>query len=106
MQPREGCGYRIGVAEASIPLNGPVFGSGWWVAAEYDAAQESDVQVRAGDSIHEITLPAGEHTLLFSVEGRLRSVQMSHDGDDPEELEPAPVCVTSLVLGSPATSTP
>jgi hypothetical protein len=102
MQPREGCGYRISGTKTSIPLNGPVFGSGWWVAAEYTAAEESDVLVRAGDSSHEIGLPAGEHTLLFSVEGSLRSIEMSNDGG----TAPADLCVTSLALGSPATSTP
>jgi hypothetical protein len=103
MQPRSGCGYRVGTAETSRPLNGPVFGSGWWVAAEYSADRDVDVRVRAGDSDHDLTLPAGDHTLLFSVEGKLRSIQMSDDGADPQASD---LCVSSLVLGSPEPAAP
>lgn len=100
MLPGTGCGYRVGARTRSIPLDGPVFGAGWWVAADYTAAREVDLAVRAGDSTHEVTLPAGAHTLLFSVEGTLRAITMSVVGEPADDGRP-PLCVTSLHLGEP-----
>jgi hypothetical protein len=99
MRPVDGCGYSLSDAATSIPLDGPVIGGGWWIQVEYKSATDTPVRFTAGDSVHDMELPAGRHTAFFSAEGTFRQVQVQHDGEASDE-DPG-LCVTSLVLGLP-----
>lgn len=100
MVPVDGCGYRVSGAGTSIPLDGPVIGGGWWIELDYTSDRALPVHVVAGDSVHDVDLPAGRHTLFFSAEGTFRQVQVQDDDADSDG-EDARACVTSLVLGLP-----
>ncbi|HET6939393.1 MAG TPA: hypothetical protein VFI19_12340, partial [Nocardioides sp.] len=95
LEPTSGCGYELRGEETDVPLDGPVFGDGWWIELEYDADAATDVEVTAGDDVHHLSLPAGEHTAYVTAEGRFDTVRFSsYDAD-------AGVCVSSLHLGLP-----
>jgi hypothetical protein len=100
MRPTSGCGYEIGSAARTIPLDGPVLGGGWWVAANYEASEPVDLVVEVGLLTHHVDLPAGRHQMLFSAEGEFRSIRM-RDDDAGADSEPGDLCVTSLILGVP-----
>ncbi|QIG42648.1 hypothetical protein G5V58_07530 [Nocardioides anomalus] len=90
-----GCGYRLDDEQTSVPLDGPVFGDGWWIRVDYEADAPTPVTVTAGDLSHDLDLPAGEHTLFVTGEGEFRSVSFAgYDAD-------AEVCIGSLRLGLP-----
>jgi hypothetical protein len=100
MRPVDTCGYRLSDAATSVRLDGPVIGGGWWIQAEYESDEDTSVRFTAGDSVHEMDLPAGHHTAFFSAVGTFRTVQVQHDGGDGDDADPG-LCVTSLVLGLP-----
>jgi hypothetical protein len=100
MSPVDACGYRLSEATTSIPLDGPVIGGGWWIQAEYQSDEDTSVRFTAGDSVHDMELPAGHHTAFFSAQGTFRVVRVQHDGEDSDDAEEG-LCVTSLALGLP-----
>jgi hypothetical protein len=78
----------------TIALDGPVIGGGWWIRMEYHSSEAATVQVRAGEQVHRIALPAGLHSVYFTASGEFTSVDVVRDTT-------ADVCVTDLVLGLP-----
>jgi hypothetical protein len=99
-QPGTGCGYRLDGDSTDVPLDGPVFGDGWWIRIDYDAEAASDVQVVAGDEVHQLTLPAGAHSVFVTAAGSFDSVRL--DGYDSG----ADVCVSTVALGLPEAGDP
>lgn len=97
MKPTDGCGYRFDKSgEMTIPLDGPVVGGGWWIQIAYAGPRPARVEVVAGDSTHDVGMPAGIHNLFVSAEGEFQSVHLSEDDGDDSGL-----CVTALTLGLP-----
>jgi hypothetical protein len=79
---------------ATIPLDGPVIGGGWWIRMEYHSSGGASVRIRAGEQRHDIDLPAGLHSVYFTASGSFTTVEVLRDaGTD--------VCVSDLVLGLP-----
>ena len=69
-------------------------------AAGTTLVSEADTSARvvAGDEVHALDLPAGEHSVFVTAEGSFSSVRI--EGYD----EAAGVCVTTLRLGLPEES--
>jgi hypothetical protein len=94
-EPAAGCGYRLTDDTTEVPLDGPVFGDGWWIRFDYDATAATSLHVVVGDLEHDLDLPEGHHTVYVTAEGDFDSVILS--GYDPG----AGGCVSSLRLGLP-----
>ena len=65
---------------ATIPLDGPVIGGGWWIRMDYGAPRP--FRARIGLGRHEparLRLPAGLHTVFFQADG---SFDLGRDRDD------------------------
>jgi hypothetical protein len=90
-----GCGYELSGDSTEVPLDGPVFGDGWWIQVDYEATSATEVQVVAGDDVHRLSLPAGTHRAFLTAEGQFDSVVLS--GYDAASH----VCLSSLTLGLP-----
>ena len=90
------CAYSLDEPPVSIPLDGPVIGTGWWVTVDYDADEETPVRVTAGDEDYDLSLPAGEHTLWVQASGTFRQVVLKAFPED------SGVCVEDLELGTPS----
>jgi hypothetical protein len=89
------CGYAVRDAPVRIPLNGPVFGTGWWVRVGYLASGDSPVTVRAGAARYETRIYKGLHSLYFEAAGKFRAVWISG-------LEKgATLCTDEVTLGMP-----
>jgi len=95
MEPTTGCGYELDGSSTVIPLDGPVFGDGWWIRIDYDSDEPTPATVTAGDLVHDVDLPAGSHSLFVSAEGRFDEVRI--EGYDAT----AGACVSALTLGLP-----
>lgn len=89
------CAYPLSGDEVRVPLDGPVIGAGWWVTVDYDSPVATHVRLVAGDEVHEVDLPAGEHTAWFQAAGTFHQVVV--------DSFPAGtgLCITDLALGSP-----
>ncbi|MBZ5736882.1 hypothetical protein [Nocardioides mangrovi] len=90
------CPYPLDRSPVTVPLDGPVIGTGWWVTVDYDADVVTPVRVVAGDEAYDLDLPAGEHTLWVQASGTFRSVVFKSFPDD------SGTCVTDLELGTPS----
>jgi hypothetical protein len=90
-----GCGYALDGDATEVPLNGPVFGDGWWIELDYEATRDTQVRIVAGDEVHDLALPAGTHRAFVTARGEFDAVRLS--GYDAG----AGACVTSLTLGLP-----
>ncbi len=90
-----GCGYRLGPAARTVPLNGPVFGGGWWVRVGYTATRDTTTTVTVGQRTLEVALLEGVHALYLDGEGQ-------YDGLDFGALTGgAAVCVNEVTIGIP-----
>jgi hypothetical protein len=94
-EPKVGCGYELAGSSTDIPLDGPVIGGGWWIKIDYESGAASTARVVAGDSVHDVELPSGEHSLYVSAQGEFDTVEFS------DYLSDAQVCVSAVVLGLP-----
>jgi hypothetical protein len=75
--PGSDCGYRVGAAMRTIPLDGPFVFGGWWVRVRYIATGASELTVQAGGVTHHTSIAAGLHTLYFAAGGeRFDSVSL------------------------------
>jgi hypothetical protein len=90
------CAYPLTGPLTDVPLDGPVLGTGWWVAVDYDAATDTPVRVVAGDDHYDLELPEGEHTLWVQASGTFDTVVFKAYPDD------ADLCITDLELGTPS----
>jgi hypothetical protein len=96
MKKTDGCGYELeGDRTTVIPLDGPVLGGGWWIDLTYDADTDVSLTLTAGEEVHELDLPGGDHDVYVQAAGTFRSVEISGypSGTD--------LCVADLVLGTP-----
>jgi hypothetical protein len=107
MVPTAGCGYSLPAHRpATIPLNGPVIGGGWWIQLGYASPVPVTLAVEAGDRSYVVDLPRGLHNLYFQAEGEFSEVRLSDAGGDPG-TRASGLCVATLDLGVPApVSTP
>lgn len=96
MKKRSGCGYRLRGETTTVPLDGPVLGGGWWIRMSYEASRPVPLRLRAGEEVHDLELPAGEHDVYVQAAGEFDEVELS---DHPAG---SGLCVTDLVLGAPA----
>jgi hypothetical protein len=71
------CGYVVRDSTVRIPLNGPVFGAGWWMRIGYMADGDSPVTVTAGERSHRTWVYKGFHSLYFDAAGRFDSIEVS-----------------------------
>ena len=94
-RPTGGCGYRLGGERTDIPLDGPVIGGGWWIKLDYESDQQGRARITAGEGVHDVVLPSGEHSVYLTAAGEFDTVELS--GYESS----AGVCVTSVVLGLP-----
>ncbi|QWF24242.1 hypothetical protein KM427_11430 [Nocardioides sp. LMS-CY] len=95
MKRTGGCGYRLEDDTTTIPLDGPVLGGGWWIEMSYEAPRATSLTLTAGEEIHDLELPAGEHDVFVQAAGEFDEVELS---DYPRGSD---LCVTDLVLGAP-----
>jgi len=104
MVPTDGCGYRADAAgDVTVPLDGPVLGSNWWIALTYRSREPVDAEIVAGDLRHDMALAAGRHTVYLSAEGEFHSVVLHHGaGHSPTDG----LCVSALTLGLPTATPP
>jgi hypothetical protein len=101
MVPGQGCGYVLRRSTpTSIPLNGPVIGSGWWIRMEYAAPRPFNATLSTGETAHRIRFPEGDHTVYFKADGSYDSVLIDNDARGRG------ACVTSLVLGNAVAQPP
>lgn len=90
-----GCPYPARFGRASVKLDAPVFGTGWWVRVSYAADGDSPLVVRAGDERHEPGAVKGLHSLFFEASGEFQTIEFS--GLDPDVT----FCITEAELGVP-----
>lgn len=102
MVPAEGCGYALDRdGAATVPLDGPVIGGGWWVQIGYVAARDTTVRFRAGEVDEQVELPAGIHNVYLALSGEFDEIEMSTPGGEDAEGRRPQVCVAALTLGLP-----
>jgi len=96
MKKTKGCGYELDDdGTTTIPLDGPVLGGGWWIDLAYESSAATSLTLTAGEEVHDLDLPAGDHDVFVQAAGSFRSVELS---DYPTGGD---LCVTDLVLGAP-----
>lgn len=88
------CGYRIDRGQ-SVPLDGPLTGSGWWVRMAYVASADTPVTIHAGDATHETTLPKGLHNMWFTASGDFDRIRFSGVRSG------VTVCTNDVTVGAP-----
>lgn len=91
-----GCPYPVTGRTVTVPLDGPVIGSGWWVHVSYAAAADGTMRVTAGEASYDVHVEAGLHSLFFTAGGE-RFQQISLTRVSPGSLG----CVSGLELGKP-----
>lgn len=80
----------------TVPLDGPVLGTGWWVRAAYYAKSAGTMQVTAGDDSYDVVVEPGLHSLFFEAGGK-RFDSVSFTGLDDN----SGFCVSEVELGNP-----
>lgn len=94
------CPYPARDGEVTVPLDGPVLGTGWWTRVSYYATSDTPLEVTAGDSRYTTTAREGLHSLFF-IGGaeRMDTVRFSGFDDD------AALCISDLEIGQPTAAT-
>lgn len=91
----EKCGWLVADSAVSIPLDGPVFGSGWWIRVGYASSGDSPVTVTAGERTYKTWILKGLHSLYFEASGEFRSIQVSG------LRQGVTLCTDEVALGMP-----
>ncbi|WP_300676929.1 hypothetical protein [Nocardioides sp.] len=91
-----GCAYPAKHGAVSVPLDGPMLGTGWWTRAAYYAETETPMSITAGDQHYETTLEPGLHSLFF-IAGADRMDEISFSGISAG----AHLCIAELSVGTP-----
>ncbi|HSR26746.1 MAG TPA: hypothetical protein VLW53_24570 [Candidatus Eisenbacteria bacterium] len=75
--PDGACGYRLGAASTTIPLNGPVIGGGWWLRIGYYSDAATPVTITFGEQTYKTALEKGLHSLYLEASGQFSLVTIS-----------------------------
>ncbi|MBB3089306.1 hypothetical protein [Nocardioides albus] len=95
------CPYPAEDGSITVPLDGPVLGTGWWTRVSYRASADGPVTVTAGDEVYTWKVEEGLHSLFFVAGAeRFDSIVLSGLSDD------SAVCVIEAELGSPTVVEP
>ncbi len=94
VQGRAGCRLPVPTGKSSWPLDGPVFGFGWFVRVPYDSPAPGTLRVITDGNVSKVTLLAGKHVALVPVSGAFRKVVLRLDSADEG------LCLRNLEVGS------
>jgi hypothetical protein len=90
-----GCPFPVEDGSATIQLDGPVVGAGFWVRMEYASPTDTPMHIEIGDLAHDLQAPAGMHSVFFEAAGEFDSFVVDGMADDTE------LCITTVELGLP-----
>jgi hypothetical protein len=91
----KGCGHRITGAGTTVPLDGPVFGGGWWLRLGYIASGDSPMEITFGDRTVRTEVEAGLHALFVQADGAYDEIRVSGLSQG------VAVCTDDVVIGTP-----
>ena len=89
------CPHPLEDGAATVELDGPVFGAGFWVRLEYASTADADIVVTAGDQVHDVAAPAGLHSVFFEATGQFSSVDVRGFGPSSDS------CIRDVEVGLP-----
>lgn len=89
------CPHPVEDGAATIELDGPVMGAGYWVRLEYSSTKDADITLVGGTEQHDLSAPSGLHNVFFQASGEFSTVRV--EGFAPQ----SDACVREVELGLP-----
>ncbi|HET6939394.1 MAG TPA: hypothetical protein VFI19_12345 [Nocardioides sp.] len=93
--PVADCGYRLGAAPTTIPLDAAATEAGLWLRIGYLSSASSPMRVTVGDRTVATTVQPGVHALFVRAGGTFDSVRVSGLSDQTT------VCTDDVTVGTP-----
>jgi hypothetical protein len=90
---RHECGYVVRRRDVTIPLDGPVFGFGWWLRVSYASNTRGPIEITVDSNTYRSRVEPGFHSLFVFGDGTYDSITIGG-------LERGRICVSEVVLGA------
>lgn len=99
--PVPGCGWPVGQAPTTIPLESGLFDFTWWVRIGYLASTDDTMVVRADGTEQEVEVSKGLNNVFVHVEGAFDSITLGGLREPRSR-----VCVDTVEVGQPVPGGP